>query len=177
VRFARLLEEAGMEVSTGDEWGRYDLHVRAHPGYAAVVESVVEHQSQIRFRARTRSSPALLLLQAALTGLILLALLVPAMVPLLVPLVGCLWTVWKERHRMDAALALVGRKAGETLDMVPLDLDGTDPVGKARVGKALHAPARLSSQEPPRRPRAAAWHHRSPQRRNRARQRHSGSDA
>ena len=36
-----------------------EIRIDAYPGYSAKLESVVEHQSQIRFRAKIRTSPAL----------------------------------------------------------------------------------------------------------------------
>ncbi|MBI3910592.1 MAG: glycosyltransferase [Armatimonadetes bacterium] len=119
-RLSRLLRDAGMGV-THDSWGRHDLTVRVYPGYVAVLESVVEHQSQIRFRARLRTPLRLRLLEGVLAAAMVGAVVVLPLLPLLVPLAGCFFTLRREKRRLLASLAVLGRKAGELLGMVPIE--------------------------------------------------------
>jgi hypothetical protein len=121
----RLLRETGMEVTPDEHWGRHDLKIAAYPGCKAYLQSVVEHQSQIRFRARVRSTGRLLLAQGTLLALMGVTLAVPPLYPLLLPLAGCFVTLHREKRRMTATLASLGRKAGEILGMVPLDQEVT----------------------------------------------------
>jgi hypothetical protein len=118
--FTRLLGEAGIEAREGDDWGRHDLEIRAFPGYTARVESVVEHQTTIRFRFQVGVTRTLRCVQAALVLLTLGAASTPATWPLLVPVGAALYGLHREKRRMSAALASVGRRAGAILGMVPL---------------------------------------------------------
>ena len=71
---------------------------------------------------------------------------VPPLLPLLAPLAGCFYTLRLEKHRLEAVLAVLGRKAGEVLGMVPLDPEA------ARRGPALVAgpePGPVSRVEEP----------------------------
>jgi len=120
-RLTRLLRETGMDVTEDSVWGRHDLFIRAHPGYTAVLESVVEHQSQIRFRAKIRTPLRLRLVEGTLLALMLAPAAVPPLLPLLVPLGVWYATLRKEKQRLAAALAVLGRKAGELLGMTPLE--------------------------------------------------------
>jgi GT2 family glycosyltransferase len=118
--FTRLLGEAGIEAREGDDWGRHDLEIRAFPGYTARIESVVEHQTTIRFRFQVGVTRTLRCVQAALVLLTLGAASTPATWPLLVPVGAALYGLHREKRRMSAALASVGRRAGAILGMVPL---------------------------------------------------------
>jgi O-antigen biosynthesis protein len=143
-RLTRLLHDTGMEVTEDDVWGRHDLLIRAHPGYIAVLESVVEHQSQIRFRAQIRTPPRLHLMESALLALMLGVAAVPPLLPLGIPLGVCYLTLRGEKRRLEAALAVLGRKAGELLGMVPLEevSPGPEPADKPyadRIQRALAA--------------------------------------
>jgi O-antigen biosynthesis protein len=137
-QLTRLLRETGMEVTDDDVWGRHDLFIRAHPGYTAVLESVVEHQSQIRFRAKIRTPLRLRLVEGTLLALMLGAVMAPPLFPLLVPLGSCYASLRKEKHRLSAALAVLGRKAGELLGMTPLEEAMRHPErkGHPRLGRA-----------------------------------------
>jgi O-antigen biosynthesis protein len=70
-RFAQLLRDAGMVVSEGDEWGRYDLQIRTCAGHTALLRSVVENPSTLRFRAILRTPLRVRLIEGAPLILIL----------------------------------------------------------------------------------------------------------
>jgi GT2 family glycosyltransferase len=143
---ARLLRDAGMEVSEDDPWGYHDLHIRTFTGHVAVLESVVEHQTQVRFRAKVKTPLRLRLMEGALLALMVGTLAVPPTLPLLLPLAGSYFTLRREKRRLTAALALMGRKAGEILGMVPLEASGrvvksaNEQVGEQRRGDPERAP-------------------------------------
>lgn len=119
-RLTQLLRDSGMQVKPGDEWGEYDLHIQAHPGYTARLQTVVEHQTQIRFRSRVSTTPGLMAVQALVLSLMALLFLAPPLLPLALPLSVFFTTLRKEKRRLEAALAVMGTKAGEVLGMVPL---------------------------------------------------------
>jgi hypothetical protein len=62
----------------------------------------------------------------------------PPLFPLLVPLGSCYASLRKEKHRLSAALAVLGRKAGELLGMTPLEEAMRHPErkGHPRLGRA-----------------------------------------
>ena len=139
----RLLQEAGIEAREGDDWGRHDLELRAFPGYTARVESVVEHQTTIRFRAEVGVTPALQWVQGTLLALTVGAACIPETWPLLLPLGTALHALYREKRRMSAVLTTVGRRAGVILGMVPLT--------KERTASGSEA------EEPFRLPASAGW--------------------
>jgi hypothetical protein len=141
-----LLRDGGLEVEPGDEWSRHDLHLRVHPGFTARLESVVEHQTLVRFRTKVGTPLPLIAVQAGLLGLTLAAATTPATWPMLVPLGALLYALHQEKQRMSATLAAVGRRAGQILGMVPLSKEIATPVperqGRGKVANWLVAGAK-----------------------------------
>jgi hypothetical protein len=115
-----LLRRAGLEVAEAGPWDRHDLESRTYPGYVARLESVVENQTEIRFRARVAAPLHLGALEAGLLALMAGTVLAPPALPLLFPLGAAFWALRKERKRLAAAVAMVGEKAGRLLGMVPI---------------------------------------------------------
>jgi hypothetical protein len=113
------LSQQGLKVRDGGAWDRHDLLVEAFPGYTATLESVVEYESQIRFRGVVRTSPPLLVGQGILLALIAATAATPLM-PLAFPLAAFLAALRREKARLAATLTVVGLKTGVALRMVPL---------------------------------------------------------
>jgi hypothetical protein len=76
-------------------------------------------------------------------------LAVPPLLPLLAPLAGCFYTLRLEKRRLEAVLAVLGRKAGEVLGMVPLDAEAAAGAMPAETGLATAAGAALPSRPGP----------------------------
>jgi GT2 family glycosyltransferase len=137
-RFEHLLREAGLTVQPGDEWGRWDLIARACSGHMVALESVVERETEIRFRARVCTPFWLSSLLAALVGLVALLVATPPLLPLALPVAALAVRLGQERARLAHVALALGEKAGKQIGLVPLEAGGVRRTRVPAPIRALH---------------------------------------